>query len=207
VSLAPLASVDDLAAVLGEDCIAANDPRAAAALNAASALARMIARQTLSKVEGDVVELQTSGPELYLPERPVLDVAEIDLDDCWYADPILAPGSYCWSENGLVRGPFSFNGRVRVTYSHGYDPVPDDVRYAVADIAARRYSGGVSAGLLASESIGTYSYSFRPPDGAYGLSSAESAVFKRYRVPTTSIRTPSLVADEYAYASSGWWDC
>jgi hypothetical protein len=204
VSLPPLASVDDLAAVLGEDCIAANDPRALAALNGASALARMIARQTISAVADDVVELSTAGPELWLPERPVTDVAEIDVTDCFVADPVLAPGSYCWSSNGRVQGPFSYNGRVLVTYSHGYNPVPDDVRFAVADIAARRYGGGVSGGLLQSESIGSYSYSYRAPDGAYGLPSAEVAVFKRYRPSVTSLRTPSAIADESGYAVGVW---
>lgn len=105
-----------------------------------------------------------------------------------------------------MRGPFGYGGFARVTYSHGYDPIPDDVRVVVADMAARRYTAGVGGAVVASETIGSYSYTTRSPDGEYGMPSADVAVLKRYRPNggSTSIRTPSATSEAYAGVGA-WW--
>lgn len=114
-------------------------------LKGSSAAFRSATKQQISYVAGDVQHLGGVGSAvLLLPELPVVDVAEIVVDGV-QVDP-----AGLWNEQGIIRrgaGRFPRTFRsVRVTYAHGYDPVPDDVKEAVIErvlIASRSTPGAV----------------------------------------------------------------
>lgn len=107
------------------------DARLVQLLRAGSAAFRRQTRQHISRVVDDTVTLDADGSTvLLLPELPVVDVSALLVD----GEPYEPAG--LWSERGILRraGRFPQAYRsVQVTYTHGYDPVPEDVAEAVVD--------------------------------------------------------------------------
>lgn len=161
------------------------DVKALRALEDASGIFRSLARQSISKVEDDVVELAgTWSRRLWLPERPVLDVTALAITDSQGYSTTYALSGVRWSRRGLLRivgchfgGP---DATVHLTYSHGYEEVPDDVRSTVLKMAARQIANPED---VQSEAIGSYSVTYDPAvtGAAAGLSSQELRVIKKYR--------------------------
>jgi len=205
---APLASIADLAALLGTT-IAPNDPAASLALAAASDAIRRLSGQTISYVQGDVYTpagdvMNGSRRPRYtlagantaqgfdlavpLPQRPVLAVSAVNG---------LVPGvSFRLSGSDLLLASFGYwSVPLTITYDHGYQVIPDDLRGATATAAARLLDNPQE---LASESIGGYSktYSGRITRGTaapYGpLSAAEAVVARAYR--RTATTTPLVLS-------------
>lgn len=73
--------------------------------------------QQISLVTDDTVELRGNATTtMTLPQQPVVDVTAIDG---------LATTAWAWDGKFLTRlDGYQWDGRVAVTYSHGYDPVP-----------------------------------------------------------------------------------
>jgi hypothetical protein len=151
------------------------------ALEDSSALFRALARQTISEVEADEVELEGNWTRrLWLPERPVTAVSALSIvtDDAVEA---LATTSYHVSRRGLVKLSWGSywggdDATIHVTYSHGYAEVPEDVQAVVLAIAARQVTnpeGAASEGV----SLAGASTTYRPP----GLSMQEERVISRYK--------------------------
>lgn len=147
------------------------DTKALRALERASALVRSLAAQTFSRVADDMVELVGNPTsDLYLPERPVVSVKDISIrTDAVTVDVPLTAVDL--RPRGLLRmlGGGSWGGdraAVALTYTHGYEVIPDDVVETVLSIAARKFA----------ETIAT-------PDlpTAAGLTADELAVVRRYR--------------------------
>jgi hypothetical protein len=132
------------------------------AINNASGLVRGIAHQQFDFVSQETVELSGGLQILMLPERPVVvdgsnPLAVVELGD-WGAPDFSAVEGVDFQRHGneLRRGHpafaalrlggwphFSPRGvwapRVRVTYSHGYATLPDDVISIALDVAASLY--------------------------------------------------------------------
>ena len=136
--LPPLADTHDLHAVLP----ALDLGKAVACLEAASSRFRGAVRHPVSLVEDDVVWLDGDGSRaLLLPAAPVLEVSSVQVDG--------AEVEVEWSDAGVLsrrsgRWPDRMRA-VRVVYSHGYDPVPAEVREAV--VAMARYLAVAQPGV------------------------------------------------------------
>lgn len=140
------------------------DPIAAqSAVDCASGLVRRIARQQIDFVPQETVILLGTGQILVLPERPVvvdaqnpltvtelgdfgsIDVTLVERRDFMRVNNELTRGYPFWANTSRLMGwplrrPLGiWAPRVQVTYSHGYQTVPDDVVSFVLDVAAALY--------------------------------------------------------------------
>lgn len=173
--LPPLAPASALAARLGRD---ASDPQLIAELQAASSRFRSAVRRPITRIENDRIVLDGTGARtLRLPSAPVLDVAAVTVGGIDVE--VMA------SRNGLIRRLDSrlwpdALGAVHVTYTHGFDPVPDDVVDAVLESAEARIAGAHARGL-SSLQVGGISQTFdRAMSG--GVTQAWSIAVARYRI-------------------------
>ncbi|MFE7566209.1 mobile element protein [Streptomyces sp. NPDC057539] len=171
-----LAEPADLAAWLpvGED-----DPKLLAALKAASRRFRGAVRHPVTFTAGDVVTLDGTGQEsVLLPAAPVTAVASLLLDGealtegvdfTWSADGFLRRTSRCWPDRLRC---------IEVSYSHGWDPVPEDIQEVVVDQARAmfRVQPGVQTIQAGGESI-TYG-----AQAAVGVTAQWSAAVERYQL-------------------------
>jgi hypothetical protein len=194
--VASFASVEDLEAVLGSSF---DDPSEAAkaqtVLDLAASMIQDEAKQTISLVTDDVVELRGTWSHLLrLPERPVVDVTAVRIRNgsVFSAEvPLQVDVDYRWDRMGQLRRVSYITGRllapasgywggdmavVDVTYSHGYAVVPDRVRTLCVGIAARVVSNprGVR------ESIGPYSVQYDRAIPHFELTEAERRVARRF---------------------------
>lgn len=158
----PLITTEQLAARLHIDVADLDTAAADLAIRGASGIVRGLTRQTISLVEGDTVLLAGGKRILTLPQRPVvvdethaLTVVEVgdfgapdypmvaDRDFTRLGDQ-LTRGQPWWNTSRLMGWPWSrtlgvWAPRVRVTYSHGYATIPDDIIDACLDAAAPIY--------------------------------------------------------------------
>lgn len=175
----PLCTPADVAAVLGIAADGETTPRLTAFAAQASAFVRGYTGQTITLVADDEVTLRAPASRLlFLPETPVLDVATITING---GSPTLEVEDFVWSIDGVVTrtggGDFgSRYGPVTVKYTHGHNPVPDDIAAATASIAARGYLSGPS---VAAETIGAHTWRI---EATGGLTRLEEVVLDRYRV-------------------------
>jgi hypothetical protein len=177
MSPTPLATQADLEAALQRTL----DPaQAAMALRRASARVRKYCRQQFTLVENETVTLPGNGRILRLPQRPVvvdathpLTVVElfgiadqeytaIEGRDFTRIGTELTRGEAWWAPTRLMGWPFMrpmgiWAQRVRVTYSHGWAEVPDDVVDIVLDLAQMNMTNPQG---LRSESIDDYQRTF-----------------------------------------------
>ncbi len=133
--MATLGSLAELADHLQRD-ITELPAGAIQALEAATATIHAYTGQTLTLVTDDQVTLTGPGP-LWLPQVPVVTVTAVTVDSV-----LLAATNYEWTVYGRLasgwRGRWS--GNVVVTYTHGYDSVPYDIRAVCWQVAARMLS-------------------------------------------------------------------
>jgi hypothetical protein len=170
-----LATAEDLALFLDEDL----DPaRAELFLRLAGGEVRAATGNGFDFVEDEEIILDGKGtPVLLLPRIPVVDVSEVV--ELAYAggtelelDPTSAssPG-FEWSEDGILRrldgGHFRRRFRAyRVTYSHGFEAVPDAVVGVVIRCAARAFENPDG---IRQETLGRYSYTLAGEQAGIGL--------------------------------------
>jgi len=155
VALPPFATAAELAATMQTSVDAA---AAELALASASAVIRRWTRQTITRVMDDVAQLRVVDcAELVLPQRPVVSVSEVKVNALVLNDWVLSgdrllrtggwrylPGTSTYPDPGIVQ----------VTYTHGWDEIPDEVRAVCLDLAASTVS---NPGMLRQESIDDYS--------------------------------------------------
>lgn len=155
-----LATAKELADRTGRD---ENEPELQQELRAASNRFRDQVRRPISKIENDMVVLDGGGRRnLRLPAAPVTEVAEVNVDG--------ERAEVTFSRDGLIRRkdgrPFPDEyGNVEVTYTHGFDPVPEEIVEAVLDSAAGRLAterglsslqvGGITQSFSKAEQAGT----------------------------------------------------
>ncbi|MCW2904922.1 MAG: hypothetical protein JWO67_7187 [Streptosporangiaceae bacterium] len=174
----PLASVAQLTNRLQRPL---NADEATQALTDASGLVRAIAHQTFSFVADETVELAGGDRVLRLPERPLVlddthpltvvelgDFGAITVPMIQHRDYEVSGGElsrsypWYWNRNRLMGWPYNrvlgvWTPRVQVTYSHGYQVIPDDVVSIVLDVAQVLMSNPDG---VRSRTIGGYSETF-----------------------------------------------
>lgn len=169
--LEPLASIEDLALRTGGD---PDDAKLRLALDMASGRFREQANNPISLISETVTLDSDGGRALTLPCLPVRGVTALEIDGRPVED-------FEWSESGLIRldRPMPDKWRsVRVTYEHGYAPVPRGIQDVVLEQAAAIYQtlpGLVSYATGAEQR--TYSTAL-----TVGTTAQWAAMVARYRV-------------------------
>lgn len=161
-------------------------------LELASATIRDETGQDITLVEDDEIELRGNwGPELWLPQRPVLEVSAITIDGL-----ALLPGSWRASRDGKVTfyagtaaignlgdtGCGYWGGTnvfVNFTYTHGLDPIPDTIKGLTLELVKRAMTAAPTAGSVDSETIGSYSVRYSR-DAAQTLTRDEKRKLRRW---------------------------
>lgn len=204
MALPPLATAADLAAAGATGSADAMDM----ALRRASARVRRYTRQDITLVTSETVELPGGERVLRLPQYPlVVDDANpltvVELADFSGAEWAAIEGrDYSRLGNELTRGypwqaPTRLMGwpwnrphgiwapKVRVTYSHGYDEVPDDIVDIVVDLAVMNLS---NPGNLREVAIDDYRQVFASESiGGARLSKSHKDDLRSYRRPAFSV--------------------
>lgn len=185
----PLATVGDLEGRLGRTFDVAETARATLLLQDASAAVRGYTGQQFTEAT-TTVRVKPRKGLVRLPQRPVTAVTAVEDTNgnavlhTWRGDDTVSvsgntPDTWAWEpwRNGLTS--------VDVTYTHGYDEVPDDIIAVVCQIAGRAMGHAADTTGMQSETIGEYSYSVgaAAAAGGLGLLNDERAVLDRYRRP------------------------
>jgi hypothetical protein len=185
------------------------DPdQAALALRRASARVRKYCRQEITLVENETITLPGNGRVLRLPQRPIIvddahpltvielfgisnvEYEALELRDFTRISTELTRGEAWWAPTRLMGWPWMrpqgiWAQRVRVTYSHGYAEIPDDIVDVVLDVAAMSLTN--PQGLRA-ESIDDYSRTFAAETiGSGKLDPAHQEALRPYRVSAFSV--------------------
>jgi hypothetical protein len=205
MSPTPLVTQEDLEAALQRTLDSA---QAAMAIRRASARVRKYARQQFTLVENDTVTFPGGGRVLRLPQRPIvvddthpLTVVELfgisneeytalEGRDFTRIGTELTRGEQWWAPTRLMGWPFMrpmgiWAQRVRVTYSHGYTEVPDDVVDIVLDLAQMNLTNPQG---LRSESIDDYSRTFASETiGGALLTASHKEALRQYRGGSFSV--------------------
>lgn len=145
--------------------------RADALLAAASDLVRSASRQVITLVEDDeLVRRGTGDNRIRLPQGPVIEVSEVTVRDTrGLQDAVTLPeGDYYVDGDYLVRttgasaessfdvpagaGWWSSNYELTITYSHGYEIIPQVVKSITLEVAARIW---INPGAVGSEGHGS----------------------------------------------------
>jgi hypothetical protein len=173
--VAQFATANELAARLGITLAGGETTRANTLLSLASGLIQGETRQQIELVEDD--ELAVRGlveGRILLPERPVVSVAAVSLNG-----EAVPSGGYYLDGDTLVRGGGGWTawldaqdgigGRwgsnrtpLTVTYTHGYETIPDAIKAVCIEAAVRAY---VNPGSVEQEAYGSERTSY----GAVGL--------------------------------------
>lgn len=177
MALPPLATAAGLEAALGRTVDAT---QADLALRRASARVRRFTRQDITVVDNETVDLPGGERVLRLPQYPAIVDAQHPLTVIEVADfsgiewDAVEDRDYSRLGNELTRGypwqaPTRLMGwpwnraqgvwapKVRVTYSHGYSEVPDDIVDVVLDLASMNLANPEN---LRSVQIDDYSRTF-----------------------------------------------
>ncbi|MFI6594992.1 hypothetical protein ACIBHX_02020 [Nonomuraea sp. NPDC050536] len=205
MSLPPLATTADLEAYLGRTLPGA---QAEVAIRRASARVRAYTRQTLSFVADDTIDMPGGDRVLNVPQRPLVvdqthPLTVVELGDFGAPDlPMVEGSDYLRIGNQLTRGhpfyvrtrvtgwPWSrvlgvWAPRVRLTYSHGYQVIPDDIVDVVLELASVNVT---NVDGLRSESIDDYSRTFATETvGGASMTRDHKDALRTYRTGAFSV--------------------
>jgi hypothetical protein len=171
--------VDEFTTAVDVAALRSGDGRTDAAIQAVTAMMRAHCRQTLTRVTNDNVVIPgTQGRRLLLGERPVVSITPpIILDGVTLDD-----SEWRWNRRGVLYREAGWGDDttdVDIEYTHGYDPLPDDLA-AVCRTASIRLATNTT-GILRFEIMGDFSKEFGPGTTVFGFLLAELAVLDRYR--------------------------
>lgn len=197
--MADLATTTDVMDRLGRNLTATEALKVDALLVDASASVRSYTHQVISLVVDDVAQVPVRNGKMRLPQRPVISVASVN-------NAAAAPLYYQWLGNDTIAvGPTGINpfgwepfrnvvNTVEVVYTHGYDPVPDDIVGIVCQIVLRALGREPTDAAITSESIQGYSYSLglTGAAGAFGLLQAEKDILDSYTRVGGQIQTAQI---------------
>ena len=209
MTLPALATLDDVAAIIGRPLSTIETTNGTRLLGMASGMVRRYTRQTITQVVDDVITLPgVWGHVLPLPQRPVSSVKSVLFGNAtapatsWKLvgdDLFIGSGSYqpdygylnnsttaLWGPAGSVMGPSATGANwqgpqtsVTVTYTHGYAETPADIVNEVAGMVALQLSTSVGVN---SEQIGGYKVSYiRGEGGGMALTEETKRVLNFYR--------------------------
>jgi hypothetical protein len=169
-----------------QETIAENDPSALLYLDIASGMVRDYLQLILDPVTDDVVELDPiDGSYVFLPELPVTSVSLVETFDGSAWSTVDSVNYTVSTRLGIIAGlpnqgivwP-SNPGTWRVTYSHGFAPLPSSILGVVLGVAGRAYSTPAGIDL---ERIGGYQVKYAME--ADGFSAIEKKALARYVNP------------------------
>lgn len=183
--MSALATPAQLGAYL-QQTLSDTDPTALLMLDIASGMVRDYLMLDLDYVADDVVTLDPiSGAYVLLPQLPVANVTKLEIFDgtTWST---LDSGSYTVQPStGMIAGKPNLGIKFpsdpqtwRVTYSHGYNPVPKTIIGVALGVAARFYA--TPAGVD-NERIGDYSVKYSL--AADGFTPIEKVALNKYKNP------------------------
>lgn len=206
MALPSLATIPDLEAYAQRGTLDAD--AAEIALRVASAAVRRYTRQTITFVANETVVLAGGERVLKLPQRPLivdashpLTVVEIP-DGSGIELPAVEERDFIRQGSELHRGnplytttrtmgwPFSqplgiWADRVRVTYSHGFEEVPDDIVGVCLDLASATLA---NPNRFRSETVGGESITHTVETfGTGSLTSEHRKILRLYRRTTGSV--------------------
>ena len=164
----------------------------------ATAAIRNYCKQYLELVEDDehTFDVRPARWNLLLPELPVVEVSDVVED----GEALVVDDDYELGGHGQLwrvgRRWAAGNQIVTVTYTHGYETIPDDVIAVCTRAAARAYQAGLraehSGGVpgIASKALGDFSVSYTAEgtEGVMGASAtrmlllSEKDTLNRYRI-------------------------
>lgn len=158
-----------------------SDVQVIRALEIASELVRAEVRQTVDAVTEEAWTTDGTGSDaIVLPQLPVTEVVTVEVDGEEVTDWTLSGAGVLIRDDGYWP-----HGRqnVVITYSHGYDVVPEGLQTLVLLVADRIYRTAGASGETESETIGSYSYTrSTTPEAGEGLTTDERALAAKYRV-------------------------
>lgn len=172
------------------------ETRVNALITDASMLIRRYCRQTFV-VEQTVELLRPIGGKIKLPHLPVISIDAVAVID--YLEnrvPVALPywdgGDEIWLLYGQVvlnlaeglRELFQYNTPLcEVTYTHGYQVMPDEVLAVTCSVVLRRLAVP-GAGVTQSQTAGPFSASLTPDAaaGSFWLTAAEKAMLADFRI-------------------------
>lgn len=178
--------VSDIAAFLQIE-IPDTDNSAIQAITDATAVIKAYCNQEIVKVVDDVEVFDGGyGYKLYLSQLPVISITSVAVDGVVLADGVDYKAN---RKKGIIyrlQGQLWPDGveNIEVTYTHGYESVPDVVRVVCMRMASRVYqagkrsaeTGGVPG--IAQTTLGDYSVSYEREvggtDPARGVSAART---------------------------------
>lgn len=142
-----LASIDDLNN-FSQLAIDPSDTAAAFLLKVASGMVRRYLQQDVTAVAGDVEYCDPVAGGVLLSQLPVTAVSQVETSADGVTWTAADPASYVVSRRlGIVSARSGYGVHWpstpeswRITYSHGYETVPDELKGVVCSIAARFYS-------------------------------------------------------------------
>jgi hypothetical protein len=150
------ATPDELAVWMGLDGFtAAQTARAELLLGVAQGLVDDELGQNLDVATATVVLRGTGTTELVLPRWPVLLVASVQVEDD--DAPLVEGDDYTWDTNGVLTrkcGVWSCRLKVTITYTAGWNPIPESVRGVLLDLVAGKWDN--AKGGKKSERIADY---------------------------------------------------
>lgn len=186
----PLATLNDVIDRLGRDLTAGEAARIDALLLDVSASVRKYTGQDFTEAT-TTLRTRVRRGVVTLPQRPVTAVTSVDnvatstatffrwdgLDRVTFAMSEL--DAWQWEPFRIGTGP----PVVDIEYTHGYDPIPDDIIGVVSSIAMRALGRKPEEGAVQQESIAGYSYSIGSAGaaGGFGMLPDERSVLDRYR--------------------------
>lgn len=188
-----LATDVDVALRFGRDLTDDEKPRINTLLLDASARVRREAGGQLITKQTTTVRLPVRRGQIDLPQYPVVAVTAVkndagsDITVQWSA-----PSSwiYVGSVDRFDLEPFYGsqygNQYLNVTYTHGYDPIPDEIVGLVCQMAGRAFGVSPESAAVTSETLGAYSYAIggAAAAGGFGMLRDEIVVARGYRKPT-----------------------
>jgi hypothetical protein len=220
MTLPALATLDDVAAIIGRPLSTVETTNGTRLLGMASGMVRRYTRQQITQTVDDVIVLPgTWGHVLPLPQRPVQSVKSVLFGNstapatAWKLvgdDLFIGSGSYqpdygylnnsqtaLWGPAGSVMGPSATGANwqgpqtdVTVTYTHGYAEVPYDIVNEVAGMVALQLSTSVG---VQKERIGGYQVDYiRGEGGGMALTDETKKVLNFYRKRSASTSTAAL---------------
>lgn len=220
MTLPALATLDDVAAIIGRPLSTLEQTNGTRLLTMASGMVRRYTRQTITQVVDDALTISGNwSSTVELPERPVTRISSVTVNGgvvpntSWKLvnnSLFFSSGSYqpdygatlwggpaLWGPAGSVIGPQATGTSASgpsavfvVVCDHGYAEIPQDIVNEVAGMVALQLSTSVGVN---SEQIGGYKASYlRGEGGGMALTDETKAVLNFYRKRSASVSIAPL---------------
>lgn len=189
-SLPSLADPSDIEARMGRTLNQVESARVQALLDDGSAIIRSYCNRDFQWYDSDTKTMVADGGIMMLTTwRPVVSIDSVialsgtpgiaDIPVTWYNwDGVEKLTVFNPSYSGIINLPeywyeetFWWGGSFKITGSHGFPVVPDDVIAVLCTAVTSELATPTMSATLMSESVGAYSYSMRRTSGA-GLNAA-----------------------------------